>query len=362
MSQKHLVISAVNLVDGGTVEILRQCLREAARLPGWRITAIVNSATKIGVDGIDYVERPDIKPSWFKRIYFEYFECRELAWRLQPDFWFSLHDMTPSLGRVSGRIPQAVYCHNAMCLYAMPWREIWLEPKLIIFTKLYPIFYRINLFRNTAVVVQQDWIRSEFKRRFGCKNVVVAHPVHEHENKAARSRSGRRFFYPSYARVFKNFETVLAAWELLCADPAWDGELTLTIDGEINRYGRYLYQRFRHLRNVNFIGLVPHTEVQALYSQNDCLVFASKLETWGMPITEAKQVGLSILAADLPYAHEAIGQYDGATFFPAQDASALACLMRQFRQGRLDCTQTQLRSPSHPFAENWGRLLRNLLS
>jgi glycosyltransferase involved in cell wall biosynthesis len=361
MSTKHLVVSAVNLVEGGTLEILRQCLRVAAQLEGWRVTAIVNDPAAVGVESVTYIARPDVKPSWLKRIRFEYFQCAVLAEKLRPDFWLSLHDMTPGLGRLAGKVPQAVYCHNAMCFYRMPWREMWLDPEQILFIKLYPLFYRWNLRNNAAVVVQQDWIRQEFRQRFGCRNVVVAHPVSEGANGVARVRSGRRFFYPSFARVFKNFETVLASWEMLCADPAWDGELTVTVDGTVNRYGAGLMKRFGHLRNVRFIGRVSHAEVQALYGSNDCLVFASKLETWGMPISEAKEAGLSILAADLPYAHEAVGHYDGAAFFPAEDPKALAALMRDFRDARLQDVTAALPPVAAPFAEHWQGLLDLLL-
>lgn len=364
MTEKHLVVSAVNLVEGGTLEILRQCLTEAARLRarGWRVTAIVNSAAKVGVAGIDYVERPDVKPSWLRRIRFEYLECRALAEQLNPDFWLSLHDMTPDLGRLAGRVPQAVYCHNAMCFYSITPHEMRLDPEQMLFIKLYAFFYRFHLKRNAAVIVQQDWIRRGFLERFGVRNVIVAHPLPDESNTVASRRSGSRFFYPSFPRVFKNFETVLAAWEILCRDPSWDGELTLTIDPQANRYQRWLHRRFGHLRQVRRIGKVSHAEVHAQYRQQDCLVFASKLETWGLPLTEAKHEGLTILAADLPYAHEAIGTYDGAAFFPPQDAHALAGMMRAFREGRMGDARAVPPQIEAPFAANWQALLHQLLS
>lgn len=359
---KHLVVSAVNLVEGGTLEIFRQCLRVAVQLEGWHVTAIVNDPAKVGVEGVSYIARPDVKPSWFKRIRFEYFECAALAEELKPDFWLSLHDMTPGLGRLAGKVPQAVYCHNAMCFYRMSLREICLDPMYVLFARFYAYFYRHNIHRNVAVIVQQDWIRERFRKVFGCRNVIVAYPEAIRRRRAASVRSGRRFFYPSFARVFKNFETVLAAWEILCAEASWDGELTLTIDAGINRYGASLVKRFGHLRNVRFIGRVSHAEVQGLYANNDCLVFASKLETWGLPISEAKEAGLSILAADLPYAHEAVGDYEGATFFPAEDARVLASRMREFREGRLLGGATQLSPIAAPFAEHWEGLFSLLLT
>jgi len=358
---KHLVVSAVNLVEGGTLEILRQCLRSAALVKGWRVTAIVNDPEKVGIAGVTYIPRPDVKPSWLKRIRFEYIECATLAKELCPDFWLSLHDMTPGLGYLTGKVPQAVYCHNAMCFYRMNWREIFLDPKLFLFSKLYSFFYRFNILNNRSIVVQQSWMREAFKEQFGCRNVIVAHPALKNIKYSARIRSGNRFFYPSFARVYKNFEVVLSAWEILCVDPSWDGRLTLTVDESVNRYGRALIKRFGHLRNVEFIGYITPEKVQELYRQNDCLVFASKLETWGLPITEAKEAGLFILAADLPYAHEATGNYEGANFFSPIQPLELAEMMNKFRYGRLDNFQSEIALIDEPFARDWVSLLNLLL-
>lgn len=362
MQVKHLVISAVNLIEAGTLEILRQCLREAAHLEGWRVTAIVHDQDNVGIDGIDYISRPDVKPSWLKRIRFEYAECKSLAVTLRPDFWLSLHDMTPDLGTLTGHVPQAVYCHNAMCFYQMTFREMLLEPKAMLFSLLYSVFYRINLCQNAAVVVQQEWLRNEFRNRFGYRGkIIVAHPQRDISATKAKRRQGRRFFYPSYPRVFKNFELLLEAWQILTQEPGWDGELTVTLDGSANRYAKSLYSRFGSLQGVNFIGKVPRDVVESLYTSMDCLVFPSKLETWGIPITEAKEKGLFILASDLAYAREAIGTYDGASFFDPQDPYVLAAKLRSFRFGELAESKCVQPSPAAPFAPDWNRFFLELL-
>ncbi len=359
---KHLVISAVNLVEAGTLEILRHSLLAAARLDGWRTTAIVHSVECAGVEGITYIERPDVKSSWLKRIRFEYADCKELAVKLQPDFWLSMHDMTPDLGVLAGRVPQAVYCHNAMCFYHMTAREMLLEPKLIPFSLFYSAFYRINLRRNAAVVVQQEWLRNEFRDHFGYRGkIIVAHPQRDVSATRAKIRQGRRFFYPSYPRVFKNFELLLEAWHILTREPSWDGQLTVTLDGSVNRYAQSLFRRFGSMQGINFIGKVSRDVVKSHYASTDCLVFPSKLETWGMPITEAKENGLFILASDLPYAREAIGTYDGASFFDPQDALALAEKLRAFRDGQLTDTNWNRRPPTAPFVPDWDRFYRELL-
>jgi glycosyltransferase involved in cell wall biosynthesis len=119
--------------------------------------------------------------------------------------------------------------------------------------------------------------------------------------------------------------------------------------------------RFGHLRNVKFLGRLLPSQVSDIYQQSDCLVFPSNLETWGLPITEAKQSGLFILAADLPYARETVGSYDGAAFFNPNDAAQLADLIRGFAQGRLPPAGHSHQAIAQPFATDWPQLLRLLL-
>jgi glycosyltransferase involved in cell wall biosynthesis len=361
VSRKHLVVSAVNLTEGGTLTVLRECLRAARRdlAESWEITALVHRADLVDVPGIRYIEFPDIKKHWISRVKFEYFDCRSLSRRLSPDFWLSLHDMSPRVGTVR----QAVYCHNAMCFYRMSLREALLDPKLVLFSLFYGVLYGINISSNDAVIVQQDWIRKEFKRRYGISNTVVAHPLLEKNIPVAASkRRGSRFFYPSFPRVFKNFESLLSAWALLCVDPTWQGDLTVTVDGSENAYAQDLIRKFGHLRNVRFAGRLTYSDVQDEYRRSDCLVFPSRLETWGMPLSEAKQHGLPILVSDLPYAHEAVGEYDGVSYFSPTNPQMLADLMRTFSEGRMVFSQGEACPIEQPYAQDWATLLQLILS
>jgi glycosyltransferase involved in cell wall biosynthesis len=359
MSTKHLVVSAVNLVEAGTLEILKQCLAEASQLNGWRVTAIVHDAKLVDVLGVCYLERKEIKGSWLRRIYFEYVECKRIEAELQPDYWLSLHDMSPSLRTT----PQGVYCHNAMCFYRFSLSEVIKDFKLYMFSKIYELIYKININKNRTVIVQQQWIRQEFFKRFGCKNVLVAHPNNDdvEVDISAIKRKGWRFFYPAVPRFYKNFEVILEAWKSLCENPDWDGELVVTVNELSGSYGRGLLKRFGGLKGVNFAGRLTRSQVQQMYLQSDCLIFPSKLETWGLPITEAKHVGLAILVADRLYAREAVGNYAGVEFFPVDDSAALASLMLKFRRGTLDFRACENILIGEPYAANWRSLFYQIL-
>lgn len=359
-NKKCVVVSAVNLVEGGTLAVLVRFLQSARASLGdeWDIVALVHQKSLIDIAGVKTIAFPAVKASWLRRLLFEYWHCNALSKSLQADLWIALHDVTP---RVKAR-RQAVYCHNPAPFFPLTWLEALQEPKLLAFRWLYGLVYRINLQRNHSVVVQQQWLRDEFQRRYGAHNVVVAHPVDQaiDATRSPRCQRGTVFVYPALARPFKNFELICNAARLLESKPGWAGEIRLTLSGTENRYARALRAEYGDCHSIKFIGLQSRAAMSALYADAQCLVFPSRKETWGLPLTEAKSRGLSILAADLPYAHESIGDYDGAAFFDVDDANELASKMYAFQGGVLSISAHHPPAPSAPYAANWHELVCHL--
>ncbi|HBB6519202.1 TPA: glycosyltransferase, partial [Escherichia coli] len=65
------------------------------------------------------------------------------------------------------------------------------------------------------------------------------------------------------------------------------------------------------------------TEMVNFYQDSDIICFPSKLETWGLPLSEAKTYKKWIFAADLPYAHEVLYNYSKTRYFPFDDEKIL---------------------------------------
>ncbi len=357
---KVLVVSGVNLVEGGTLKVMQHFLRSAREQlgPEWRIIALVNRTSLLQVEGIEALAFPRIKTGWVRRLWFEYWQCQALSRQLDADIWVALHDMTP---RVQAR-RQAVYCHNPAPFYKVTLREAWLDPKLLAFKWLYGWVYRINIRRNDAVIVQQEWLRQEFRRRYGASNVVVAHPVEEFRAGEHRrtDRSTSIFFYPALARPFKNFELLCEAVRLLNSRRAWHGELRLTVDGNENAYARKLVRRYGACTGIRFIGLQDAEGMRQQYAQSHCLVFPSRRETWGLPLTEAKALGLDILAADIHYARESIGTYERVDFFDVDDPEQLAQKMAAICDGTMVFPGQAPAPPAEPYAPDWTSLIKLL--
>ena len=209
-----VVLSGVNFTEMGPLTIFKEGLASLVRdyADRYQIVALVHRKSLFDVPGVTFMEYPQIKSSWWKRLRFEYHDCRALSEMIKPHLWFAMHDITP---RVQADV-RAVYCHNPAPFYPFSFREALLDWKFGCFTVLYRFLYGINIKSNKFVVVQQDWLRTEFQARYGVRRVVVAHPSIDHRpiQRSGASESHNepyRFFFPAYPRTFKNMEQILEA-------------------------------------------------------------------------------------------------------------------------------------------------------
>ena len=102
--------------------------------------------------------------------------------------------------------------------------------------------------------------------------------------------------------------------------------------------------------------------MRELYDNADALVFPSKVETWGLPITEFGRYGRPILLADLPYAHETAGGLLQTAYFSPDDANELANLMKKVIEETYGSFMpTPITNPTPPIANTWAKLFDELL-
>lgn len=362
-AQPVVVVSGVNLVEGGTLTVFREMVRALAEhRPQWTVHALVHRRGILGVPAV--VEHPfeHIKSSWLRRLRFEWFETPRICEALRPDVWLSMHDITP---RIRGP-RQFVYCHNPGPFSTLPLRQAFKDWRFGLFQLFYGHLYGLNIHRNDAVIVQQDWLRRFFERRYGVGRVIVAHPTGVPVHGGAIRTSARqglpsRFLYPTLPRVFKNIELVADALRLLEAEPRWHGEVSVTIDGSESAYARRLADRCQGLRSLRLIGRQGHEAMNQRYAECDALLFTSLLETWGLPLTEARDRGLPIVTMDLPYAHETVGRCQAVRFVPPHDPHALARTLLALHLGETGFERHDAPIPAAPYAQGWPALAAMIL-
>lgn len=364
-NMEKIIISGINMTEGGILSIFKDCLQNVDKLltSKYKIIALVHNKNLFSdlnlSKEIEFIEFEDSKSSWFKRCYYEYFYFKKLSKKLKPYLWLSLHDITPNVE--SEKL--AVYCHNSTPFYDMNFKDIKYDKKVFLFSKFYKYLYKINIKKNNYVIVQQNWIKEEFKKMYGIKNIIVAPPENNYSVKFEEKKEieNNSFFYPSFPRVFKNFEIICQAVELLEKENINNFKVYLTIDGSENLYSKEIIEKYKNLKCIEFLGLIPREKVFENYSRVECLIFPSKLETWGLPISEFKQFNKPIILSELPYAHETIGDFDKCLFFNPNSAEELKNQMLKIINKENKFSENKKEINRELYAENWEELFEILL-
>ena len=362
--RRSVVISAVNIRKGGTLTILQDCLRYLSGRKDLQVTALVHDASLCRFSGIDYIEIPWSTDSWVKRLWCEYFTMHRISRsRPEADLWFSLHDTTP---RVRAR-RQAVYCQTSFP-FLKPLLQDWkMDYKIALFSLLTRFAYRIHIRRNRYLVVQQPWMREGLSRlvRFPTGRIIVAPPALATPSVPETGLDTiPLFLYPSTPDCHKNFETVCQAARMLEQRLGKNRfRVVLTVSGEENRYARWLHDQFADVSSIDFHGFMSQDELYRYYGRATCLVFASRVETWGLPISEFFPTGKPMLLPDLPYARCTASGAPAVHFFQVRDARGLSTLMEKvIRKDDRPFSPVPAAAIQPPLARDWEDLFTLLLS
>ena len=357
--KKIVVMSGINIVSGGMLAVFKDCLKELlAYGKEYKIIALVHRKNLFeGIVGnIEFIEFPRAKKSWFIRCYYEYMHFYWLSKKFKPYFWLSMHDMTPN---VEAKY-QAVYCHNPSPFFDMRLKEYFVDWKITLFVLFYRYLYRINIHKNKYIVVQQQWLRKEFQNLYNVDNVVVAHPKINFLELKKEYKDNNAFIYPTLPRMYKNIEIVCEAARMLT-----DLELKIyiTIDGTENAYAKKIVSTYEAVKGIYFIGLQSRERIFEYYNNVRGLIFPSRLESWGMPLSEFAVTEKLILAADLQYAHEVLNGYKNVKFFDVNNSSQWAdCIRNLLVKNEFISDDTRgVIDKSSLYAENWQDLFKILL-
>jgi glycosyltransferase involved in cell wall biosynthesis len=362
-STKRIVISAVNLTEAGFLSVLKDCLgafKKIYKTEGLEIIVLVHKTELVSdyMNDFTIIEYPQIKPSWFKRIWFEYVECKKISEKINPYLWIALHDISP---RVNCK--QVVYCHNPTPFYKLKGHEIFSDRAFVLMCLFYRYLYAINIKKNSYVIVQQEWLRRAFEKSYDVK-AIVAQPINTSatNNDFVNTESPKirntkfQFFYPAFPRVAKNFEVLLKATVQL-SKIRNDFEVLLTTSGNETKHAIKLYDEYKNIKTIKFTGIKTRSQIFELFNKVNCMVFPSNLETWGLPITEFKPFNKPMLLVDMEYAHETLGEYSKAKFFDYNDHHQLAGYMNLIIDSKLEFDKNSAVTHPSPFFNNWDELV-----
>lgn len=359
-----IVISGINLRSGGPLTILKECLEYLSSSDlcrKYRILALVHKKELCEYPNIEYIEYPDSINSWIKRMYYEYFHFKKLSKKLNPYLWLSLHDMTPNVHAKR----RAVYMHNPSIINTLKLSDFKYDKTYIAFSLFYKYIYRINIHCNHFCIVQQKWFKNIIQEKFSIssKQIIVARPKQQATEilDSVIPQNCKTFFFPSFPRPFKNFEIICEAAKILYYGGINNIEIRLTIDGSESNYSKDIVTKYNSIPTIKFIGLQDSKNMLKNYETCDCLIFPSRLETWGLPISEFIPFGKPMIIADESYAHETAEGGNLVAFFKTNDARQLANLMKETIRGNFENFKSVLPIQcEQPYASSYEELFQIL--
>lgn len=365
-SKKVIVISAINIFSGGPLTILRDCLKELSQSglnSEYQIIALVYSKDNCYYDNVIYIEFPKAK----NRIYsyfMEYYGLKRLSVRINPFLWISLTDKTPNV--YSDNL--AVYLHNPTPFFKISIKDFVYSPFLLLYVLFYKRVCAINVKKNDRLIVQQDWLRDAYTKifRFPKNRCIVFPPTLKtttNESSKHNSSDKKTFLFASLPRGFKNFEIICKANSILLERGITEHNIILTLKGDESRYAKSIVSRFSKFNNISFVGVLKAKILKDYYGKSDCLIFPSRLETWGLPISEYSIYNKPMLLADLPYAHNTAAGSKYVAFFNPYDAIQLADYMEKIINNDYSfLKEVPVPLIDKPFSNSWEETIKLIIN
>lgn len=269
-----------------------------------------------------------IKKSWLHRIWFDMFIAPGLVRKYNIDKVISLQNTL--FPRISVR--KEVLVHNAIpfCEHRFSMKEslaLWVAQNLIGHICLRSIK------QADVVMVQNEWMRSVCAQRAAVskEKIIVQVPTMPStiiRFSGAQWNGRTHFFYPASASLFKNHIVILDACQKLLGKGITQFDVLFTLTGHENALSEQLLKRANdNALPIIFNGWMSTVDVQEYYCKS-ILLFPSYLETVGLPLLEATQVGCPIIAADCKYARMLIASKE-VMFFKPDSPPQLESYMRR---------------------------------
>jgi glycosyltransferase involved in cell wall biosynthesis len=331
--QERLIIHATNVHQGGGQVLLDAILRLQIA-PG--ATAFLDARMPLPAGMPSSTEILRVKPSIVGRLQAE----RLLAASVEPDDTVLCFGNLPPLLNVAGRV--VVFVQNRYLIDSVSLAHFPLKDRIRL--RLERLWFRMRAAIVDEFIVQTPSMKDalahhllKIKTKPGF--CIKTQPFMAGGAQCSQNQVGadtrktpihHEFVYVASGESHKNHRRLIEAWILLAREGCYPS-LALTLD-EIkfaNLCAWIESQKQRYLLHLENTGVLPPSLVPALYKRSGALIFPSTLESFGLPLIEARDAGLAVLAGELDYVRDVLNPEE--TFNP-DSAVSIARAVKRFKR------------------------------
>lgn len=327
----NIMVFDVPAASGGALTILNDFYEEVVCNNNKKINWIfvVSKPVLQDTENIKILRFPWIKKSWFHRLYFDHI----IAPRLIRN-----HDVSKIISLQNVIIPhvdikQILYVHQPLPF--IDYRFTFKENKLFwIYQNIISKYIIRSIQKAAKVIVQTEWMKVACvkKARIKSEKISVIPPqikMNIFDYFKPDQTSISTFFYPASGFKYKNHQIIVEACKKLKYEHNLDLKVVFTLSGKENNH---ISQLFSFVKKwdlpIEFAGSLSREEVFRLYAKS-VLLFPSYIETFGLPMLEARLHKAIILASDCSFSREILDEYNNAYFFNPFDLDQLVELMKE---------------------------------
>lgn len=140
--------------------------------------------------------------------------------------------------------------------------------------------------------------------------------------------AARDFIYVASGEPHKNHRVLIEAWCELAREGHFPS-LWLTLDEKNSVHLCRWIERRKSQKGLQIenLGGRSHDEIKHLYTQATALIYPSTFESFGLPLIEARQAGLAVLASELDFVRDVL---DPEEVFDPQSSVSIARAVKRF--------------------------------
>jgi len=243
----------------------------------------------------------------------------------------------------------ALFFGNLPPLFKMPCRSyVFLQNRLLIDNQSLDNFglkmrirlrlerFILSLFRkNTDIfLVQTPCMERVLRRKFPLDFLRVAVFPYVEESFAdifpvkEQCERSYDFIYPASGDYHKNHAILLDAWRILAEQKIYPRlVLTLTSDHFNRLIGDSGTQELVDSGYIVNVGFVAKADLDFFYKNSNALIFPSLVESFGLPLIEARSYGLDIIAGETDYVRDIVDPHET---FDASSSISIARAVKRY--------------------------------